>query len=138
MTRARRTTAIAALGAAVLTVLVGCSASGGSGYALLDADASSDRSIPPLPDHALDDVDEATLRYAGASEGTELWIARGAEGATVCLLVYPGEDGWVTACGGDSGPLETSSADATYRLQPDGLPVPDGWTAVTGNVLRRA
>lgn len=133
--RVRRMGLAAGLGLA-LAALAGCASSGG--YAILDAEPAADSpALPQLPDYALDGVDDSTLRYAGEHDGTLLWLGVGTETATMCLLVSPDETGWVVGCGGDNGPLEVGTSMTTYRLQPDGMPVPDGWTAVSENVLVR-
>ncbi|RUQ98116.1 hypothetical protein [Labedella endophytica] len=136
MRRMRRVGLTAGLGLVMAAALAGCASPGG--YAVIDAEPAADSpALPELPDYALDNVDESTLRYAGDDDGTPLWLGVGAETATMCLFAYPNETEWIVSCGGDAGPLEMSGAGSTYRLQPDGMPVPDGWTAVSENVLVR-
>lgn len=134
--RMRRAGGVVGLGLVMAAALAGCAGSGG--YAVIDAEPVADSpALPELPDYAFDNVDESTLRYAGDDDGTALWLGVGTETATMCLLVYPNETGWMVSCGGDVGPLEMSTGGSSYRLQPDGMPVPDGWTAVSENVLTR-
>ncbi|MGC5172782.1 hypothetical protein ACPW96_16880 [Micromonospora sp. DT81.3] len=115
-------------GAAI--VLVG--GVGGSGFALLDRDAESADALPAdLAGDAYDSVDTASARWVAEHDGDQLYLARGTEVGTVCLLVH--REDWVVGCGGPQ--LGVSNATRTYYVQPDADPDPVTGTKVTENVF---
>ncbi len=79
-----RSLALLATAAAAL-VLTACTA--GVPYADLAGDPTEQDALPAgLPDHAYRDVDVDSSRYVGDDNGTQLWLVRGTERDSVCLL----------------------------------------------------
>lgn len=97
----------------------------------LEGDQDASDELPQLDD-AFGDVDAASSRSVGAHDGTLLWLARGAESSSVCLVAFAGGEDWVVSCGGDT--LEIDGAVGNFLVQPDDFPAPEGATKVSENV----
>lgn len=121
-------TAVAAL------VLTACTA-GGPPYADLAGEPTAQDALPAdLPDHAYRDVDVDSSRYVGDDGGTQLWLVRGTERDSVCLVTVTDidADDWQIGCSGAAGPLTTGS----YVVHSDGYPTPDDAVPISENVYR--
>jgi hypothetical protein len=137
--RASRTAA-AGIGAIVVMVVLGLTGCTGSGFTVLDRDAAPGDVLPAsLPDHASDDLEPSSIRFAGVYDGDRLYVAKGAGRASrgdgsVCLLVYPTEgEGWGYVCG-HSG-VSMDNGVRKYELHIDNPRVPDGAVRVSPNIF---
>lgn len=125
--------------AAVMTLIVSLAAAGCSspaaGLSDLERDATTDHPVPvDVSDDALADLDLDSIRWVGEHDGTDLWLASGAEDHDACLLIYPDATDWVVACG--VGPMQSSTgAGRTFAVVPDGATAPAGFEAVSRNVF---
>lgn len=61
-----------------------------------------------------------SIRYVGDDDGTQLWLARGTERDSVCLVRITNidADDWQIGCSGAAGPLTMGS----YVVHSDGYP----------------
>lgn len=128
-----RSLALLATAAAAL-VLTACMM-GFPSYADLAGDPTQQDALPDgLPDHAYGDIDVDSSRYVGDDDGTQLWLARGTERDSVCLVSITDidADDWQVACGGAAGPLTAGS----YVVHSDGYPTPDDAVPISENVYR--
>lgn len=123
-----------AIGLMLTLLLAGCGITP-STYSILDSKAESEDALPDaLPSYAGDSADLATSRFVGEYDGTSLWLLRGEESSTVCLLAFPNVDEWVMGCGGDTDAGAMEGPTGKYVYQPDGLPAPQDATRVSANV----
>ena len=132
----RRVGSIALVMAVALAfVVTGCTAPGPS-YSILDREATSEDVVPDaLPAYAGDSAVLDTSRFVAERDGIRIWLLRGQESSTVCLLAFPGAEDWVMACGGDHAPASMSGPAGEYVYQPDGLPAPKDSTRISENVF---
>lgn len=127
--------ALALLATAAATLVLTACTAGSPPYADLAGDPTEQDALPNgLPAHAYGDIDVDSIRYVGDDEGTQLWLARGAERDSMCLVSITDidADDWVVACGGVAGPLTIGS----YVVHSDGYPTPDDAVAISENVYR--
>ena len=120
-----------ALVLASITLLSGCSTDL-VGFSDLQGERESRDELPELTDYAYDDVDVSTSRYVGEHAGTSLWLARGLENSTVCLVADAGEDEWVVGCGG--GTVGVDGLAGKYQVVVDGVQAPEGAVKISENV----
>lgn len=128
------------IGAIVVMGALGLTGCTGSGFSVLDRDAAPG-DVPPvsLPDHASDDLDPSSIRFAGLYNGDRLYVAKGAGRASrgdgsVCLLVYPeAGEGLGYVCG-HSG-ISMDNGIRRYELHIDNPRVPDGAVGVSPNIF---
>jgi hypothetical protein len=128
-----RSLALLATAAAAL-ILTACQI-GVPPYADLAGGPTEQDALPAgLPDHAYGDVDVDSIRYVGDDAGTQLWLARGTERDSVCLVRITNidSDDWQIGCSGTAGPLTMGS----YVVHSDGYPTPDDAVAISQNVYR--
>ena len=128
----RRTITASALALTAAAVLVGCSFSA-SPVAVLDRDRAAGDELHVLEDHAYESVDEPTSRYIGDHEGTDLWLARGTDSGSVCLIVVTAEEDWITGCGGL--PTRLGGVGGTFEVRADGALPPEGMTRISENIF---
>jgi hypothetical protein len=119
------------LGLAAL--LAGCSSSGAT-YSALDRDAESADELPGVVLEGGGDIDVDTARFVGEHDGVSLWLALAERPDTVCLVVYPNDQDWVTGCGAEGGPIGVGGPAGDYVLIPDGAPAPEDSSQLTDNV----
>lgn len=123
-----------AIGLVFVFLLTGC-APDEPKYAIFDSTADSEDAVPDaLPSYAGDSADLTTSRFVGEHDGVPLWLLRGREGSTVCLLAFPDAVDWVMGCGGESGPGGMEGPSGEYVFQPDGLPAPEDASRISTNV----
>ncbi len=125
-----------AVGAAVLA-LSACGAEAHP-YSDLGGEATRQDALPAsLPEYASRDLDIESSRYVGDDDGTRLWLARGAEEGTVCLVIVSAAEEWFVACGGEAGPMTTGGVVGSYTVHADHHPIPDDAVEISANVYRR-
>lgn len=114
--------------------LAGCVATGPT-YAALE---TTPQSVDELPDglsaDANDSADLATARFVAEHAGTSLWLTRGTDSATICLLAYQDESTWLIGCGGENGPIGIGGLVGNFTVVPDGHPGPETGTQISENV----
>lgn len=104
-------------------------------YAVFDRAAEESDELPSgLPEHATDAADETTARNVGAYGATSLWLMRGEEPATICLVAHVTDEVWISGCGGDNGPFTLSGDPGRFTVLPDGAPSPNDATQVSENI----
>lgn len=104
-------------------------------YAVFDRAAEESDELPSgLPEHATDAADETTARNVGAYGATSLWLMRGEEPATICLVAHVTDEVWISGCGGDIGPFTLSGDPGRFTVLPDGAPSPNDATQVSENI----
>lgn len=115
--------------------LSGCSAFAPS-YGVLDRDAEPEDAVPDtVAEQDSEDVaDLSSARLVGEHSGTSIWLLRGVEQGTVCVLAFPEDGVWGMGCGGKGAPVEMSSPAGHFVTVPDDYPTPDGATRVSDNV----
>lgn len=114
--------------------LTGCT-TGSAGYPIFDRAAQPEDTTPTsLPDYARDNIDLITTRYVGEHHGTQLWLGKGREAATVCLLAYPDDHDWVIGCGGEGQNEVYGVKVGRFVFQPDEHPAPEDSEAISDNV----
>lgn len=75
------------------------------------------------------------MRWVGEHEGTDVWLGRGSSAGEICLFAYPGDEAWVSVCGGEGGEIRASGPDQRlYAVVPDGAASPERFVAVSRNV----
>ncbi|MCC2031442.1 hypothetical protein [Microbacterium allomyrinae] len=114
-------------------LMVGCSSTGVT-YSALDREAEPADELPAVVIDGNDEIAVETARYVGEHGGAGLWLARTEEPDTVCLIVYPGDQDWVTGCGAEGGPFIVGGPSGEYAVGPDGAPAPEGSSQLTENV----
>jgi hypothetical protein len=116
-------------------VLGGCAAFPTS-YAVLDRDAEPADTVPDdvIEQDSGDVADLASARFVGDHSGSSLWLLRGVEPSTVCVLAYRDESEWGMGCGGERGPIEISGPAGHFAAVPEDYPTPDGATRISDNV----
>ncbi|WP_045264631.1 hypothetical protein [Microbacterium oxydans] len=127
--------------AAVLTLaltavgLSGCTAFAPS-YGVLDRDAEPEDALPDAvaEQDSGDAADLSSARLVGEHSGTSIWLLRGVEPGTVCVLAFPEDGVWGMGCGGNGAPVEMSGPAGHFVTVPDDYPTPDGATRVSDNV----
>lgn len=133
--KASRIALAVSLASLVTVVLSGCSGTTG-GYAILDRPADSNDSVPSaVHDDEVDTMDLSTSRYVGENDGTQLWLGRGQDASTVCLLAYPNDESWVIGCAGPGRSTVDGSVAGRFVFQPDGYSTPEDSTAISDNVF---
>ncbi|PRA80639.1 hypothetical protein [Microbacterium sp. MYb66] len=115
--------------------LSGCTASSAS-YAVLDRDAEPADTVPDgvIEQDSGDVADLSSARFVGEHSGSSVWLLRGVEPSTVCVLAYLDESEWGMGCGGERGPVEMSGPAGHFTTVPDDYPTPDGATRISDNV----
>ncbi|MGV2901307.1 hypothetical protein ACNPM4_06475 [Microbacterium sp. AGC62] len=115
--------------------LSGCTAFA-TNYAVLDRDAEAADSVPDgvVEQDSGDVADLSSARLVGEHSGSSIWLLRGVEPSTVCVLAYRDEDEWGMGCGGERGPVEMSGPAGHFTTVPDDYPTPDGATRISDNV----
>lgn len=109
----------------------------GSGYAVLDRDAVATDALPAdLPAYADDDLEPSSSRFVGEHDGNMLFLAKGKDPRSVCLVVYPNPTDWVIGCGGGSE-FGVSGPSGGYTVRPDGAPELELFNEVATNVFTR-
>lgn len=104
-------------------------------YAVFDRAAEDSDELPRgLPTHTTEGADEMTARHVGAYGDTSLWLMRGDEPATICLVAHVTDEVWISGCGGEQGPLTLSGDPGLFTVLPDGAPSPNSATQVSENV----
>lgn len=123
---------VLALSAATLS---GCTAFS-SGYAVLDRAVEPADAVPDAvaEQDSGDVADLSSARFVGEHSGSSLWLIRGLDEKTVCVLAYLDESQWGMGCGGETGPVEMSGPAGHFMALPDDYPAPDGATRVSDNV----
>lgn len=113
-------------------VLAGCAVA--PGYSLLDREPTPADSLTPDFIESVPQVDSETSRFAVDDGGTLLWIAKGVEDGTMCLIIQIEGEGMEGLCGGP--PVTVSSVSTpTYSLYVDGVPTPEGHRKVSDNIF---
>lgn len=133
MTGRRRAGLVAAV---LLTglALSGCSTPG-NGYPILDREAQAVDKVPDtLPSYAGDNADLSTSRFVGEHDGTSLWLMKGTDATTVCLLAYPDAEGWVIGCGDMASQTGVGGPEMQFLYQPDFAPAPEDSIEISENV----
>lgn len=126
-----RVAALASLALASIVLLSGCMASQDA-YADLQGDRESHDELPRLADYAYDNVDVSTSRFVGEYDGTSLWLARGLEDSSICIVAAAADDAWFAGCGGAT--TKIGGIAGTFEVIPDGARGPEGATRVSENV----
>ncbi|AZS48359.1 MULTISPECIES: hypothetical protein [Microbacterium] len=130
---ARMTTGLVlALSAAALS---GCTAFT-TDYAVLERDVEPADALPDafIEQDSGDVAELSSARFVGEHSGSSLWVLRGVDQGTVCVLAYRDETAGIMACGGERGPVEMSGPAGHFVLVPDDYPTPDGATRISDNV----
>lgn len=132
--RIARMTSVLALALSAVA-LSGCTGSATS-YAALDREAESADAVPfpVIEQDSGDAADLASARFVGEHSGSSLWLLRGVDQGTVCVLAYQDESAWGIGCGGEGGPVEMSGPAGHFITVPDGYTTPDGATRISDNV----
>ena len=97
-------------------------------YADLEGERDAADHLPELEEYAYDSLDALTSRFVGEHNGTSLWLAKGEEANSACLVAQRGDD-WIIGCGGGM-----SGGPGSFEIYPDGAVVPEGATQVSENV----
>lgn len=105
-------------------------------YGVLDREAEPADAVPDAvaEQDSGDVADLSSARLVGEHSGSSIWLLRGVEQGTVCVLAFPGDDEWGMACGGEGAPVEMSGPAGHFVTVPDDYPTPDGATRVSDNV----
>lgn len=105
-------------------------------YGVLDREAEPADAVPDAvaEQDSGDVADLSSARLVGEHSGSSIWLLRGVEQGTVCVLAFPGDDEWSMACGGEGAPVEMSGPAGHFVTVPDDYPTPDGATRVSDNV----
>lgn len=105
-------------------------------YGVLDREAEPADAVPDAvaEQDSGDVADLSSARLVGEHSGSSIWLLRGVEQGTVCVLAFPGDDEWGMACGGEGAPVEMSGPAGHFVTVPDDYPAPDGATRVSDNV----
>lgn len=132
--RIRRITAALAV-ALTATALSGCTAFAPS-YGVLERDAEPGDAVPDAvaEQDSGDVADLSSARLVGEHSGSSIWLLRGVEQGTVCVLAFPEDGEWGMGCGGNGAPVEISGPAGHFVTVPDDYPTPDGGTRVSDNV----
>lgn len=136
--RVARTTASLLLTLSAIA-LSGCTAFA-TNYAVLDRDSEAADAVPDgvVEQDSGDVADLSSARLVGEHSGSSIWLMRGFEPSTVCILAYRDKDEWGMGCGGSRGPVEMSGPAGHFTTVPDDYPTPDGATRISDNVFTLA
>ena len=130
-------TALALIAVGSLAIgLSGCFFNPSSGFAVLDRPAEARDALPAeLPDSEDLIFDPESARFVADDDGVPLYLASdGASG--ICLLVYAAASPVPhVGCGGGQR-LGLKGPGFKYEVRADGMPAPDGATALSPNVYR--
>lgn len=115
--------------------LSGCTAFS-TGYAVLERDAEPADALPEevIEQYSADDADLPSARFVGEHSGSSIWLLRGADEGTICVLAHLDETAGGMACGGERGPIGMSGPAGHFMVVPDDYPSPDGATRISDNV----
>ncbi|MGH3691631.1 MAG: hypothetical protein ACRDT7_15885 [Microbacterium sp.] len=118
-----------------VTVLSACTAFGPN-YGVLDREATSGDAVPDAvtEQDSGDVADLSSARWVGEHSGSSIWLLRGVDQGSICVLAFPEGGEWGMACGGEGGPVEMSGPAGHFVTIPDDYPAPDGATRVSDNV----
>lgn len=116
-------------------VLSGCTAFA-TGYAVLDREAEGADALPDafIEQDPADIADLSSARYVGEHSGSSLWLLRGLDQGSVCILAYRDETAGIMGCGSEGGPVEMSGPAGHFVTVPDDYPTPDEATRISDNV----
>ena len=126
--------ALAVIGMTSMAIgLSGCFADPGSGFAALDRPAEARDALPAEPPDSEDLLfDPESARFVADDDGARLYLARG-PGSQFCLLVYVEGPVPGVACSGGTW-LGFEIPGHEYEVRADGMPAPEGATALSPNV----
>ena len=124
---------VLALSAAALS---GCTAFATTSYAVLDREAEPADALPDAftEQDSGDVADLSSARFVGEHSGSSLWVLRGVDQGTICVLAYRDENAGGMGCGGERGPVEMSGPAGHFVVVPDDYPAPVGAVPVSDNV----
>jgi hypothetical protein len=132
--RPRRRALLALATACAALALAGCAAAGPT-YSVLDREAEAADAVPgDLPAQAGDGADLDSARVVGEHEGSSLWLMRGDEPGTICLLSHRDDGAWIVVCSDEGTGLQTEGETGHFAVVPDGAPGPEGTSQVSENV----
>lgn len=124
MSSSLKRSALAAIaGSIVAFSLGGCSMFGPS-YSDLEGDSESAVALPEEV-KSNGDLNADTAHFVGAHEGTQVWLSRGAEDDSVCIILAPVEGAASVACASAGSELSITSRPARFYVVPNGGQVPD-------------
>ena len=111
-------------GSIVAFSLGGCSMFGPPSYSDLEGDSES---AATLPEEVRSDgaLNADTAHFVGDHEGTQVWLSRGAEDDSVCIILAPMEGSASVACASAGSELSATNRPARFYVVPDGGQVPD-------------
>ncbi|MFJ6532439.1 hypothetical protein [Microbacterium sp. NPDC091662] len=118
-----------------VAALSGCAAFT-TGYAVLDREAAPADALPDafVEQDSGDVADLSSARFVGEHSGSSLWLLRGVDQGSICMLAHQDETVGNMVCGGDGGPVEMSGPAGHFVTVPDDYPTPDGATRISDNV----
>lgn len=112
-------------------LLTGCMS--GTSYAVLDREAEAADALPGAVETEL--LEPETARFVGEDDGASLWLVRGVEASTICLVAYRTDDAWVSGCSGEGGGLAVRGEVGSWEVAPDGAPAPAGTRKLFDNIF---
>lgn len=116
----------------VAALLTGCTSSGVT-YSGLDGKAEAVDELPEIVQDSDAEIDVESARFVGEQDGASVWLARGEQPDTVCLVASEADD-WVVSCGAEGGPMTVAGEPGKYVVVPDGAPAPENATELSDNV----
>ena len=125
---------IAVVAAAVASLVAGCA----NKPREFDRQQSPDDKLPSYVE-AVRELDPASTRLAGERDGVQYFIGMDARSYAICLAIvnpaHPDDTGSGCADGGMVGVGSGTGSARFYRAGMADLAVPDGWVALTREVI---
>ncbi|PJJ70723.1 hypothetical protein CLV46_0248 [Diaminobutyricimonas aerilata] len=106
----------------LLLVTAGCAPLGGSGFRVLDRAATDDDALPAVfLEQEGTYLKAGTARFAGEHDGNRIWLSRGVDMDSICILVDYGDTDYdASACGGLGGGIAVKALSGQkYEIVPD-------------------
>jgi hypothetical protein len=134
MSKRTRGVLVGLAGAVAILAAAGCGGPGPLATLLAGSQTEQDR-IGGFAS-ATDVVPEST-RFLATYDGEDYWVGQRERSNQLCLLVFDRVGNYLVAHNCGPLPVGMQWGLAEVRLLPDGMGAPEGWTAVTPNLVVR-
>lgn len=124
MSQSFKRSVLAGIAAGIVAASLGSCAILGPSYSDLNSDTGSDVALPETVEGDAG-LNASTARFVGDHVGTQVWLSRGSDDDSVCIILAPLEGTPSVECGTAGNELSATSRPARFYVVPDGGEVPD-------------